>query len=935
MKLITLTISLLYAQYSFSQDLRLGQSSPEINWKNIENEFVKIVYPDFLKSDAIYIANLIENYSSVVGKSYAIDKPKKVTILLRAEAAQPNGFAALSPRRSEWYSPGGIFPFVGMSEWYQTLSIHEYRHIIQYDNFNQNTAKILDYLFGDNGRAVALFSGLQPWFFEGDAVWAETKYSDAGRGRSPRFLARLKALVLSNQTPTYDEFVNGTYNNKIPNHYVFGYVLISSATQKFGDDFWKKVTKDIAVFPHPLRLYSSFEKFSGISFLDFFNQTMNELKEAWSSDKFDTVNPPQFSNKFHYQKGNDFLYFIETNLDELPTIYKQKNEKKVKIAQILFSESINQLHISKDKAVYTEYLPHPRYGFKGSSELVLLNLKNGEKTKVTKGRRFYNPQLNKSASKIIATEFTSDHKWKIVEFTTQGRLIQSFSLEKHEPAQINYLSDNQAVAIVNSTIGEKSIVIIDLETHKIIQTLLPFSRNNINSLYSDENQNIVFEAQLNGKDEIFKFSTFKELSQCTFSKIGSYLPSISRSTIYFSFVGQNGLELGTTELKECKSISINKLVNYNYLGDGPSDHYNDFPLRKIENHKSYFTKNAKAYKEKDHGDFDSRLFIPHSWSFIGGRGFEVSANTDNYLGTTSISAMIGSSSEESQSYSTLSFNYKKFWPLFSILASKTNRSSREYGSSKDSQWVDEQAGLNIYLPYILKDGLYNFQSGINLGGAYHNASNFRFDQNKLALKDRHHHESYVEFSFNFHKDAANNSLKSPLKLTYNLQYRNAENISKEQNNSYIVQNQVSISLPGLSQHHLIRPSFTHQKEKGTFNFLPINMSPAGYVFSRGYTYNKVDEFQKTSLNYLFPTAKPDWNLSGWYYLRRLTTNFFYDSTLISSPLEDSRLESYGAEFEFESKFLRVLPVTFGFRAMRKNKTEEDIGEFYLATDYSF
>ncbi|MBO9665322.1 MAG: hypothetical protein J7501_00725, partial [Bdellovibrio sp.] len=152
-----LAASLVLAGSSAMAARDLTQSSPSLKWHSISNDAVRVIYPEQMKPESIYIANLVEHYSHVVGQTYGIQKPLQFDLILRPEVAEPNGYVTLGPRRSEWFSSSTFFPLVGGTEWYQTLSIHEYRHVNQYDFYNRKAAEVLYWIMGDMGRQVAIF----------------------------------------------------------------------------------------------------------------------------------------------------------------------------------------------------------------------------------------------------------------------------------------------------------------------------------------------------------------------------------------------------------------------------------------------------------------------------------------------------------------------------------------------------------------------------------------------------------------------------------------------------------------------------------------------------------------------------------------------------------------------------------------------------------
>src|SRR5690606_13762043 len=109
--------------------------------------------------------------------------------------------------------------------------------------------------------------------------------TDAGRGRSPRFLARMKALALSDSIPSYDQFLAGDYTNSITNHYVYGYLLIARAYREFGPTVWASITSEAALKVwNPWAIYNAFAKVTGVTFETFYRDTMQELKNSWKGD---------------------------------------------------------------------------------------------------------------------------------------------------------------------------------------------------------------------------------------------------------------------------------------------------------------------------------------------------------------------------------------------------------------------------------------------------------------------------------------------------------------------------------------------------------------------------------------------------------------------------------------------------------------------------
>jgi hypothetical protein len=911
-------------------NLDLMQSSPSINWHSIENQSVRVIYPDALQGESVYIANLVAHYSQFVGKTYGISQPEPFNLIIRPEMALPNGYVTLAPRRSEWYASSIFFPYVGATEWYQTLAIHEYRHVNQFDYFNRNGTRYFYYFMGDMGEMIAAFLSLPSWYMEGDAVWAETKYTDAGRGRSPRFLARLKALVLSDHIPSYDEFLNGTYKTDLPNQYVYGYALISYATQKYGEDIWQKVIADVARFPNPFRFYKSFERVTGQSFEAFYGETMFDLRQKWSADMPPGQSPVDYRDQVSPYKQGDALYYIHSDLDSSPALMKEENGHTEKLAELAYSKDFMSIAYGTTKAVTTQFLPDARYAHKSSSDLILIDLKTGVKKQITSGQRLYNPSFNAAESKIIATDFREDQSWNLSEYDLYGKLIQTFALPEMKVAEARYLDNNRAVVIAASKTGYKSILEVDLKEQKVTKTYLPSTRNLLYGIFVDKNKDMFFEAQYKGQNEVFRLSA-GGLARCTRSRLGAFTPSAENGEIYYSEMDFYGTKIASSPVAACEALPLTELVDFNYLSDGPSDNYNRFPLQKFPEQASLYQLNAGQYQPKSYGDFDRQLLIPHSWGFLLGRGGSLGVQTDNYLRTLSLGAGIGSSPEEKGSVIDFNFDIKKYYPLFSLHAEERKRSVTDFESEDKTKWTEDSAGLAMVLPYMYKSGLYNFTVSLTGAGAYTNTGNYRFNDSEIP-GSHYFYKTSGAIAMAWSKDPNTRSIQAPWLIAYLAKYDNAEQPANSALSSYRLFQTVMIETRAFAKHDGFRFSYDQQKQGETgYKFLPEQESPSGYVFSRGYDYEDVPAYQKYSANYTFPVSYDNLNIPEWYYLVRTYGNLFFDSTFVNDTLENKTLNSYGAELLLESKVLRFLPLTIGLRSVQRLLDNESRTEVFVGS----
>ena len=940
MRFLVSLFFLFSVNFASAQVGPFDQSSADTQWKTIENDFVKVIYAEQFKNRAVYVANLIEHYSKVVGLTYRVPVPKKITLIIRDEMAIPNGFVTRGPRRTEWYNSSAYSPIVGSTEWLQTLSIHEYRHVIQQDSFNHATVKVFDFLMGDLGISLLEAFSKQSWMLEGDAVWMETKYTDAGRGRAPRFLARLKALLLAQDVPTYDQFISGTYRNRLVDQYVYGYILISKAYQQFGEDFWDKVNTRLTKNPTPWGLNSAFKRFAKMSFEQFYYQTFHELQKEFRKDAMPEVPATDYTVATNPKKIGADLYFVQYDLNKVPAVYKTSAGKTEKLLDIPFSDDLSRLDYFGKKAVYSEFTPHWRYGFKTYSDIVLVDLEKESLHTITSGERYYNPHFNLDGTKIIVTEFTRDSAWRIVEMDLDGKILRTLSIKDLNLVEAVALDADRLAVLAIDHSGYKSIVSLSFGSDTVT-TLLPASRNNLFALQSNDKGEVLFEGQYKGATEIFKMNTQTQATvQCTKSKISSYSATFGTDAVYYSEQTPYGNRIAKFDPANCATIATGELVDFKYLGDNPSDKYNDFAPLSFPEQKEAYTAPAGKYSEQDYGSFDARGFTPHSWSFLGGRGFQLALVTDNYLRDFGSQILIGTSAEENTPMSAFQIDFKKFWPVLSLLGDYRDRSSQVMGTKDDLTWREYSYGVGITLPYSFKVHNYSGILGVVYQAQRLHTQDFELEEVEVAGNPSSDYVSQlVSLQFMFAKSAATRALVSPLSLTVIANYEDVSGINDNSlPGSYRAFGNMALTLPGFFTNNGIALRASGQKNReGTGNYLfpPPIIDATGYVYSRGFTYEPADEFGKVSANYLFPIAYPDINAGMYIYVNRIYMNLYFDHTKYTIADEGTNLNSYGAELAFQTKILRFLPLTMGLRYVHKLDPDIDETGFYLGTALTF
>jgi len=247
---------------------RFGATPPEVKWKQINTDTARIIFSQGLDSQAQRVAALVHlqaghNIAALGGRL------KKINIVLQNQSTVANGYVGLGPWRSEFLMTPDANNFdQGSLPWGDQLAVHEYRHVMQYSNFRNGISKALYYLFGEEGLLIGIDASIPNWFFEGDAVYNETFFTHQGRGRVPFFLNAYPSLWMSGKQYSFMKLRNGSLKDYVPNHYNLGYMLVNYGREKYGVNFWNKVTHDASAYKgifYPFQHCGNFSSFTKTS----------------------------------------------------------------------------------------------------------------------------------------------------------------------------------------------------------------------------------------------------------------------------------------------------------------------------------------------------------------------------------------------------------------------------------------------------------------------------------------------------------------------------------------------------------------------------------------------------------------------------------------------------------------------------------------------
>ena len=891
-----------------------GGTPPSVKWNAVHTLPANIIYPPGLEKEAQQVAFLVSALSKTT--LYTIgNQQKPVDIVFHNLTTITNGFVQLAPFRSEFQLTPEQNSFdLGSLPWNQTLAIHEYRHVQQFNNFCVGLSKVFYILFGQDGLAFANSLAVPNWFFEGDAVYQETLVSQQGRGRLPLFLTGFEAIWVSQKNYSWMKLRNGSYRDYTPNHYPLGYMLVAYGRDQYGPEFWAKTAIEAAGFKgffYPLQ--KAIKRNAGISFdsfqvkaLDYFRNQIPDIaytsSEALYGKKMHHFVAdelfPQFtdSNKLIFQ-NNSYLH------PPVFMIQETKNEKLTRIKYRAVSlEDAFSYH--KHKIVYAAYEPDLRWGWRDYSVIRIMDLDTKKENRLTHKTKYFSPDISPDGKSIVAVNLleTGNCFLDILDMFSGKIQIQLPNPQHLIYTYPKYFTPDQLAVAVRNEKGQMSLMLIDIHSGK--QHLLTEWSMDPLGFISVENDRVYFSRTHNGQDQGFCFHDGQIYRFKTDASAGNYQLAGGYGSLTWTRFTSSGFRLQVSNAQ-------------NIFNTTPES----FPLLDTsEKHEVYSLNNppfqipfpiadttfpTKPYSTATH------IFNFHSWRpFINDPDYTLSLLGQNVLNSFQSEIFIGYNRNEQYKKAGMDFTYGGFFPFINTGAEYIIDRNGYYKGQK-IYWNEllTYAGLSVPLKLSRGRWITNLEGGSNIS--------YRQDFFKGPFKDSIKNTSYLSLDpqvlFTNRLQAGRMQIYPSFAQTILLIYNRA--ISNVSGNQFLTSG--NFYFPGLtSTHSLVFKAAFQQRD--SLNQVRFSNS---FPFSRGYSGINFYQMYGFGINYNFPLVYPDWGFANLVYFLRIRANAFYDYTGVpyyatNGPGVQSQYRSAGLEIYIDTKWWNQLPLSFGIRYSR-------------------
>lgn len=927
-KLRLIFAALFYPAILLGQFYSTGSAPASHKWNEISSDHFRIIFPRGLLKDADSLARELEYYLPYTLNDFAPSWKGKMNVLLHNTSVLSNGYVTLAPRRMELVITPPQDSYA--QKWTSQLVLHESRHVAQLTSINRGFTRYLSWIGGE--IVPGMVSAQMPsWFYEGDAVYSETRLSEAGRGRIPGFEMPLRTLLMEKEGfYSYDKAVFGSYRNFVPDSYCYGYQLTQYARDKQGSGAWSSALSYTARHPYliwPLALYM--KKQFGMYKSGLYKATMDSLNKQYYNKKENYI-----STKYSgINKRNNRVYTdlkLPKDLGDGRTLAYRKGLNQVgsfvviepggNVNRLFYTGRFNQLKYDVYGAmlVWDEIVPDPRWERRDYSVIMLADLEKNTKMALTRKSRYFSPDISPNGTTIAVIEIDEENRNFITLLDMHtGKQAGRIPAPPGCALQLPEWTDLLHIVAIAVTAQGKQLVALDLAKENW-SLILSAGRMDISEPVNYKNY-ILFRASFNGIENIYAVSKSKSdnIYQVTFSPYGGYFSAVSKdsSSLLFSDYTALGFDVTSVPLDPGQWVQIDAGQRASFTWQTDSHQVS------VEDTTSTFVSGEKPYRKTAH------LFQFHSWLPFFTKVDELTESPEqipitpgcmifsqNMLST--LTSSLGYSFDKGYHKIIPMLNWRGWYPVFEL--------SGQLGGPPRVMTLSEEVTmpanhtpyyeltLKTYIPLVFNKGAYNIR--LQPGVDYQQLGIWHYSGTSLSQGiDFIHFRARIS---RFRRLALRDFLPvwgQSLSVTF------TETILDKGlfGNLYFVE--TNLYFPGLAPQHYFYLTGGYQEQHLGKYFIPINRID----FPRGYQAAVSEKLSSVSFNYAFNAGYPDWSVGPLLYLKRIRMNLFYDLSYgvdvraykpEGSSYFTGFLTSTGAEIQTDFHLIRfIFPISAGTR----------------------
>lgn len=472
---------------------RYGYLPPSVKWQELRHDSIRVIFPKGQAAEAGRVA-------AVMLKLAALDpittegRYRQIPVILQPQTNLSNGAVSVGPYKAELLlQPSEKVFELGSLPWADLLSLHEYRHVQQLNAVNDGISHIVKMVAGDLAYGAVYTLALPQWFREGNAVFAETKWSPQGRGRLSSFMLPTHERLLTKEPWRYYKALRGSYKEVTPDVYSLGFQMQIFGNSAFGEAAWDTIVRRSARLRNPFNALPARVR----DYYGDWSRGIYRDASYWLRDRYRTMAGPEIAypeikpdtgNRDSRFRQHDYLNYTYpvigdeghvfatvSTFDHIPAIYALDKLGYARRIRILGQKQDGHFHARAGRFVWSELRLDPRWPRRDYSVMIVYTASTHRRIVIRPEKGYYMPGLDSSGQRIAALHADRQGRYAIhVLDAGTGEVLQA--LPNPDNLYFGYPSfsgeGRSLIASARLPDGRMSLIEIDLSTGRI-DTLTP------------------------------------------------------------------------------------------------------------------------------------------------------------------------------------------------------------------------------------------------------------------------------------------------------------------------------------------------------------------------------------------------------------------------------------------------------------------------------
>lgn len=500
-------------------------------WRAVDTPHFTVIFEPAHEAAAQEVIHYSDEVYAQVTAFMNYRPPERVPVVIRGRTALANGFFAPLPNRITLFvtSPSGPWLGAQTESWLKLLFIHEFMHYVH-----------LTRPQGFFGAARPLFGPLTPlaaypfmpgWMVEAPTTYAETVFTNGGRGRNAFTTMEFAAPIIEGSFWSYDQAGFSWIFAPRGRIYVAGYLITDHLERTYGPGTLEQIQTVFANLPF-LGMRRAIRRVTGVSAPQMHDHLERELQHRFLPRRqlpTGALVHPNVPGDFYAPivRGEGIYQYRRTATDGGAIVRADLSDTtdvaaRWRIVQRLFPTDPWSFDVDADERslLYTrvtETVPHPA-GMAEQSDLYEFVFGDvtagaaGHERRITTGRRLQHPRYAPGGRYAVAVEVVGSYSRLVAIDLTNGHLTPLYHNEQSSLFTPTFSPDGSLIAFVENQRGFQDIVVAnwscDGERPLICGLSRPLGESTVGHYFPrfDHAGNLLFGADADGELAVYRLT---------------------------------------------------------------------------------------------------------------------------------------------------------------------------------------------------------------------------------------------------------------------------------------------------------------------------------------------------------------------------------------------------------------------------------------------